>query len=227
MDETSLDQTAATTKMVEPYDMFSLFFRPGRFFASQNVYNSDSYAIMALLCYSITRSIDRIDKEIARDSFGVRRSALDTLEQIGLFDSWAVFWVIVVVVGAIGAPFIWWLGGWWYGLRVRWSGVTAPDMRSVRLIYTYSALVQSLPMLLMTLASTFLYANYAEDYASDSPVALIILIFPFWALITSYVGVRTSFPVSRWKALFWFLIGPLLLYLFGFVALVAGLLMME
>lgn len=227
MDEASLDQTTATTKVIEPYDMFSLFFRPRRFFASQNVYNSDGYAIMALLCYSITRSIDRIDKEILRDSIGVRRAALDALDGIGIFDSWIVFWVVVVVLGAIGAPFIWWLGGWWYGLRVRWSGVLAPDMRSVRLVYTYSGLVQSLPMLLMTLASTFIYANYAEDYASDSPVAFIILIFPVWALITSYVGVRATFPVSRWKARFWFLIGPLLLYLFGFVALFAGLLMME
>ena len=58
-------------------------------------------------------------------------------------------------------------------------------------------------------------------YASDEMYSMVTLVFPFWSLVTSYIGVRSLFDVIKWRALLWFLILPGILYFlaFGLLAL--------
>jgi hypothetical protein len=119
-------------------------------------------------------------------------------------------------MGLIGAVSLWYLGGWWYNLRVRWSGVPSHDKRQGRLIYIYSGLVEALPSLSYALLATAIYANYQAAWDAEELWSSLLLVFPFWSVVVSYRGVRTSFPVKPWPARLWFLILPSLMYVFAF-----------
>jgi hypothetical protein len=106
-------------------------------------------------------------------------------------------------------------------VRVRWSGVAAPDRRLARLVMAYSAFVHSAPLVVATAISTFFFASYAEAFDADESYSLVLLAFPFWSAVTSYSGVRSVFGVSGWRPRLWFLILPCLLYLVAFGVLAA------
>src|SRR5918996_492524 len=161
-----------------------LFFRPRWFFQSVN---------------------------LAQTELGRARPAWDTFAPM-LTGSWASFWTFVVLIGALGAVFIWYLGGWWYNLRLRWSGAGDFARREGRLVYTFAGLVPAIPGLAYVLGGTLLTTDYQTLWNADEAWALLLLAFPFWGVIVSYLGVRTRFAVRPGPARVWFLILPLLVY---------------
>jgi len=76
-----------------------------------------------------------------------------------VIDSWAGFWVLLLVSGAFSGVIAWWLGGWWFALRLRWSGATDPDRRLARLVMVYSAFVFSGPVVFASLVRTLAFEN--------------------------------------------------------------------
>jgi hypothetical protein len=163
----------------------------------------------------MARIIARIDHSFMRAELGQVPAGWDSLETI----SWLGFWGTVVMGGAVSTLFIWWLGGWWYWLRLRWSDAEDPDGYLVRKVYFYSSFVEAAPLLVATLIYTFTYPTYASFYAAEEPYALLLLIFSFWAIISSYIGIRTCFETTRWKRVLWFLVLPILLN-FGALAVI-------
>jgi hypothetical protein len=47
------------------------------------------------------------------------------------------------------------------------------------------------------------------------------VLFPFWSIATSYIGIRTLFAVVRWKAVTWFIVLPAMAYGITLGAIVA------
>jgi hypothetical protein len=86
--------------------------------------------------------------------------------------------------------------------------------------------VYAAPLILYTVVETATYADAVEAYQAESLWPLLLIVFLFWSLVTSYCGVRTLFQVSRWRARMWFMILPGILYgmLLGVVAAVFALL---
>jgi len=203
-----------------PQHLIDLFIRPRKFFAGQLALGKTPYVILVTWCYGISSAIDRIDRELIRAELGSPRPGWDQFGPL-ITESWLGFWVTVLLLGVIGGLFLWWIGGWWYRVRVRWSGVNEPDKRLARLLFVYSSFVHSGPAVALAVAMTMAYPNYAQAYSSDEPYTLLLLVFPFWSVITSYAGVRTLFQVSRWKARIWFVILPCLFYImvFGVIAI--------
>jgi len=56
------------------------------------------------------------------------------------------------------------------------------------------------------------YPDYAAGYAADEWFSTGLLVFPFWSIATSYIGVRALFAVVRWRAITWFVVLPALAY---------------
>jgi Yip1 domain len=195
-----------------PQHLINLFVRPRRFFSSQLAFGQTLYVVIVTWCYGVANAIDRIDQELVRAEVGRPRRGWEQLAPM-ITESWLGFWAWVLAFGAIGGLLLWLIGGWWYRVRLKWSGAHEPDKRLARLVYVYSSFVQSGPVVAFTLVSTIVYADYAQAYASESSYAVLLLLFPFWSLISSYLGVLTLFEVSRWKARIWFVILPGLLYI--------------
>jgi hypothetical protein len=194
-----------------PQHLINIFIRPRRFFSSQLALGQSLYVILITWCYGAASAIDRIDQELIRAELGQPQRGWERLSPM-ISESWLGFWVWVLIFGAIGGLLQWLIGGWWYRVRLKWSGAHEPDKRLARLVYVYSSFVESGPALALILVSTVVYADYTQAYASDSPFSALLLVFPFRSLISSYLGVRTLFQVSRWKARVWFVILPCLLY---------------
>ena len=127
--------------------------------------------------------------------------------------SWLVYWPVVIAAGVVGAAFIWYVGGWWYNLRLRWSGAGEFDKRQGRLLFTFAALVAAIPTLGYTIVATAVFPDYLAAWTSEEPWSAVLLIFPFWSLAVSYRGIRAMFPVRTAPARLWFVILPGLAYL--------------
>ena len=199
-------------------DLGSLFIRPARFFRDRDL-DVRAWYLPALLCTGLTSASSRIDQNLMRADLGQARPGWDTFAPI-LLQSWGAYWAFVLVAGLIYAAFYWYLGGWWYRVRLRWSGAHSADRREARLVMAYAALVMSAPTLVYMVMQTVSFPDYGAAWESESLLPILILIFPFWAVYTSYRGVRTRFEVGKWKARVWFLILPSLVFLvlFGVVA---------
>jgi len=126
-----------------------------------------------------------------------------------ILGSWPLFWLFVLSVGVVSALLLWFIGGWWYNLRIRWSGAGAHEERAGRLVYVFSGFVVALPVFAYTAIATGLYDNYGAAWIALGNWSLLFLVFPFWSVLVSYLGVCTQFPVSIRGARLWFLILPI------------------
>jgi hypothetical protein len=206
--------------------VIELFFKPRRFFADQVTLWKTRYVIAVCWVTGVSGSIDRISQELLEADL---KGELGSASAIEFVSPWPNYWGIVLVLGALSGFFQWWIGGWWYGVRLGWSGAKDADPRLARLVYIYASFVYAAPLVICTLAETAAFGNAIEAYQSESLWPLLTIVFLFWSLATSYSGVTTLFEVSRWKARMWFLILPAILYLLlvGAFAMLGALFMPE
>ena len=166
--------------------------------------------LLVTWCFGASNAIDRIDKRLMRAELGQARP----WESVSPFvvESWLGFWPWVLATGAVSGALVWWVGGWWYGVRLRWSGAMDLDKRLARITFVYSSFVVTGPAILLAIGKTVAYPSYAVAYAADEWFSVGFVLFPFWSIVTSYIGVRTLFAVVRWKAITWFIVLPAMVY---------------
>lgn len=203
-----------------------LLLRPTRFFGGLARNRVDPRAIIAIWIVGASFAMGRLDRMLIQADMGRARPASDTLLPM-LTESWTGFWMLLLLGGALWAVFSWYVGGWWYGLRLRWSGVASPPALEPRLLHTYSTLVTALPSLVYAIVVTLVFDSYADAWASDESWSTSLLVFPFWSVVTSYRGLsRWYHPIRPWAARVWFIILPCAVYLvvYGLIALASGIL---
>jgi hypothetical protein len=134
-----------------------------------------------------------------------------------IIGEWTSFWFISIIGGFISAIFIWHLGGWWYRMRLRFSGAVKPDKRKARYVYIYSSFVYAAPAVLIYLILTASFKSYAEAIEEGIVFYLPMIGFLFYSIFTSYFGAREVFNVSKWKGRLWFIILPGFFYCMIFI----------
>jgi len=174
-----------------PRHLVDLFVRPRSFFSRNLALGHTPSVVLVTWCYGISNAIDRVDTELLRSELGRPRPGWELLGPL-VAESWLGFWLWILAGGALGGLFLWWVGGWWYRLRLRWSGAAAPDKRLARLLLVYSSFVFAGPAVVAAVIRTLAYPNYAAAYAAEEWFSVLPIIFPFWSIATSYVGVTTS-----------------------------------
>lgn len=196
-----------------------LFLAPRRFFRSVTL-DAGNFWLAAIWLEGITSVMNRIDQKLLGAEFG-RTSGVDFATS-----SWLRYFGFVLVAGVFAGAISWWLWGWWYKIRVRWSGADDPDPRRARLVFVTSAFVLTAPMLLYTAVLPFFYPDYRTAYVEETGWSLLLVAFVVWSVIVSYHGVLASFEVVRWRARLWFLILPLAVYaiILGAFGVVLGIL---
>src|SRR5690606_26428870 len=122
-----------------------LYFRPTRFFQSHSLDRGRGW-LLAIFLVGVAGAMDRIDQNVIRAELGRPRPGWDAFGP-WVTGSWLAYWPFVIGAGTLGAVFIWYIGGWWYNLRLRWSGAGEFDKRQGRLLFTFAALVAALPTL--------------------------------------------------------------------------------
>lgn len=178
-----------------------LFFRPRTYF--QHYVVSHTPALTAFFCwtYGIAVVIDHLDRRTLTG-----RSAVAS-------DDWNTRWVYVAVVGAVSGLFAYLLGGWWYRVRLRWSGAIDPEPYLVRRIYIFASQIIALPTIVLEVIERGRFPTpSAAAEGADWWLYVAFLVFPFWSVWVSYCGARTAYELRRAASLFWFLILPAAFY---------------
>ncbi|MEM8642779.1 MAG: hypothetical protein AAGG51_28755 [Cyanobacteria bacterium P01_G01_bin.54] len=206
---------------LKPHHFLKLLFQPRQFFSGRFGLSAKPYVLLVAWVYGMHHVMEGLNRQLLRFETGLSESR----ELIELIAPWPLFWLVVGAMGAIAAVVAWQVGGWWYCLRLRWSGAINPEPRLARLIFMYSGFIYTSSNLAFVLWQTFRQSDYIYAFEDENKLAFLFLIFPFWAMISGYHGIRANFKVSRWKARFWFIALPCALYLINFAWLVLQLLL--
>ena len=195
----------------------TLLIRPKSFFKEQFVQRINVHENLALVFFGLGLGLDRMDRQYIKMDLGGRTEALDTL------NSWPLYWLIAVVGGAIGGYIAFMIGGWFYDVRIKWSRGSG-DLTKSRNLYLFANFWLYTTIVVMSLISFFTY-DLPYDPFTAYPIweilsAILILTAVFYSIYISYTGVRSVTDAKKGLAIFWFIIAPVLYYLFSFSALI-------
>ncbi|MEO1129645.1 MAG: Yip1 family protein [Planctomycetota bacterium] len=191
---------------LEPLWFLYLFFRPRRFFEH---FGSRQWLVLTIVCallFGLASAVDRIE---TRGSLGRIPSVVSS--------SWAVYWAGVAFSGLLSAILVFFIGGWWYRVRLRFSGARGVDAMRARRVYVFAAQVYAIPSLIYAVLMPLFYATPQDAWDQTPWWVIFMVIFPFWSFTVSFIGVRTVFDVKPLRAAFWFLALPV-----GFTLLTFG-----
>jgi hypothetical protein len=220
MDSAQISAAAAATAAppvgrslpLAPRHLVDLFLHPGRFFLSGlHLGHLPSVLLVGLVC-GMASTLDRIERTMIRVDLGAARPGADALGG-AILESWLPLWTLVTLVGAISGLVLWFVGGWWYRVRLGWAGARNPDPGRARHVYIYASFVYAAPMILLLAVQTTLFANYVEAWNAESLWITAFLVLPFWSVLVSYRGARTLFDLDPGRARLWFAALPAAVYL--------------
>jgi hypothetical protein len=149
---------AAPPSLLSPAGFYLLLLKPARFFSdARRLDRKPEVALVAWLS-GIEYALGRVKTSIFKAELGRPMGGWGTLGP-WLSESWIHLWAFILGTGAINAVVLWYLGGWWYRKRLAWSGATGVDARLPRVVYVYQDLVYSVPVLLVLVMQTLLFAR--------------------------------------------------------------------
>ena len=199
--------------------LFYLLFRPTKLFRHFVIDELPLLTVLAFYLFGVASVTERLDARILRDDARGRSTFA------ALADSWASYWTAGLVGGVISAALLARIGGWWYRKRLEFSGAGDVNLALVRRVYVFASLVWAVPALLYRVWTSAAYSTPRAAGQGDDLGGLVLIVFLFWSLVTSYRGVTTAFVLRPGAARLWFLILPAGLYavvLLAFLGLMAA-----
>ncbi|MEO0770404.1 MAG: hypothetical protein AAFY72_13415 [Cyanobacteria bacterium J06649_4] len=206
-----------------PGHFIKIFLDARAFFSPVAALGHQSYLALACWMVGSALAITRLEQQLIKAEVGASDINLNIVQ---LMLQWPIFWPVALSLGLVAGWLVWVVGGWWFRMRIKLSGVSDPDPRMARLVMIYAGLVSAVPQLLFVSWWTLVYEDYLVAYAQDIFLTVLLFCLSFWELFSAYRGVRTLFGVDKWRARLWFIILPACLYLmtFGLVTLIFALL---
>jgi hypothetical protein len=200
-----------------------LFIKPKTFFAEHQSTHNKLNIFIAAFCYGIYHTLNRFDELLLKESFNRPWPGWELLSPL-VDGPWTDYWLFLLVIGFFAAIVAYYLGGWWYWVRLKLAAKIdtgneaeegpPPDKKTARLIYIYSQFVMGFPPLMMLAAQTLIYNNYRQAWSADLGWFAVLALLPYWSCLVSYHGAMHYNPqLSKAKAMVWFVICPALSYL--------------
>ena len=176
-----------------------LYLRPRRFFEH---FGPRPLGVLTFCCSWL------LGMAIAYDRIETR--SMTSPAMANLQTSWLLYGAGIVFGGAISGLFAYAIGGWFYRVRIRWSGAREVDSKAARRVYIYAAQVHAIPTLLFVASLPVWYAT-PKEAMEQTPWWVFIpnVGFIVWSYWVSFTGVRTVFDVGPVRSLIWFLVLPI------------------
>lgn len=199
--ELALAPPEPSTKPLAVLWLVYLFFRPRTFFQNFVIHSTPGLTALCAWVYGVSAAFDTIESRLMPETAP------------GLADSWRTYWALALALGAVEGAFFFAIGGWWYRVRLEWSGASNPAPALARRVYLFASQVLAIPWIAMKASDTAAYESPgAAVAAAGSWWGAVAIVFPVWSCWNSYVGVRTAFVVRRGAARLWFFILPCAFY---------------
>ena len=149
--------------------------------------------------------------------YGIGSAADNLTGSLQDYTSWSEIWIIVILGGVFSGAIGYYIGGWFYNIRVGWSKGKR-DINMSRNINLFTSLPVSLTSILMLLLNQLSYGeDYLNYYYSDASAVDVAFFFVFvvaiiYSIRLSYKAVREAMHVEKKRAIGWFIVAPAILY---------------
>lgn len=193
------------SKPWEPWWLLRLVFSPKKFFA-ENLPGAPDIAVNFIV---MTVGVALVAQRMAETTSNAVISAKMT-GAVGAKvpdTTWMAFWMSATIGGMFGGWLRYLIGGWWYRVRINWSGDWKANSEYARVVFIHSELVWAAPVLMGLVYETIAYATPTAA-AGQSMVGLIVIPAMLYSYYCSFRGVIESFDVGEMKAAAWFLVLP-------------------
>lgn len=214
LDEKKADGTvaavAAAPAQIAPTDKVNIFqyfkecFTNFPKFAKEHlVTKSPKYLILAIWIFGMGNAADRLTSSNS--------------------SNWGEVWAIILIGGILAGAVAYYIGGWFYHVRVGWSKGKG-DIETARNIYTFSSLaiaITSVGALLfnwMAYGDDYFVTYYSDSSTVDTLFALLALAAIIYSIVISYRAVREVMHVEKGRAIGWFIVAPAIFYVAIFAA---------
>lgn len=185
------------------------------------------FAIITIFLFLFFWWVDRAEKILIK-SFGESANPL----YADVAANWSGYWLLVLLGWFLAGGMMYLIGGWFYGVRVRWSKWKL-EWNAHRNIYVYSFFFVALANMLVAVGDTFTYSSPGETYLSEDFVypifESITLIFLFLtmghSLFISYKWVMLIEWVRKLRAIIWFIVLPALMTISTIILMVSALIL--
>lgn len=198
-----------------------LFLKPKVFF-QKNLFDSKekpAYFILAIIIFGIGNGIDRLDGRMTKFDLQGNFTALERV------NNWPTYWIIAILGGILGSILLYFIGGWFYNVRLKWSKGTS-DIKKSRYIYLYSGVVLYAVIIMITIILMFINPKPYDIEGSfnlwDQISLFLVFFFAFYSIYVSYSGVRTITDADKSRARLWFLILPIIFYALVYAVAIIG-----
>jgi hypothetical protein len=201
--EASLEPTGLVDEAVE------LLLRPGRFFRALSERRLRGLWVVFALLAGLSSAADRIDQRLLFADLlpGGRRSGVEAVT-----GDWAAYWIAVASGGLVLAVPLYWIAGWWLGIRTRWSGAARVDWALARQIEVFATAVFAVPWLVWAGIETAWFESYRASFDSGEFLELYLFGTLVWSSWVKYRGMSATHEVRQGRAIFWLLALPLAFY---------------
>ncbi|MEM8960391.1 MAG: Yip1 family protein [Acidobacteriota bacterium] len=184
--------------LYHPERMFQLFVRPRAYFQDPHKVRRGPYAFLLALVAGIAWTVERL-------ALGPRAP---------ITSGWPGTWMWGSLVGlGVGVIVIWFLRGFWWHLRLRWSGASRPRVGESQAAFAHTTFVWALPTLVALGLDTFTFAAPGDSAAATRMWSLLAYCALLWSCYVSYRAARSLFQINRRASRLWFLYLPLAVYL--------------
>lgn len=212
----SEEQIIKIDSVISPRQIAKLYFKPKVFF--RDFIKLDmKYIHFATYLVAVFFVMDRIDVRILT---ALSSDTPNYSSYSFVLENWLNYWLVVIGIGGIASFIVWFFYGWWYEVRLKWSGVQKPNSILVRQVNVIQWLIVALPVVLVTIIQTFIYDNYLNTFFSDEIVSsFVISFFSIYSCWTNYLATKVLFLADK-RAILWFLILPMASYVLAIIALI-------
>lgn len=134
--------------------------------------------------------------------------------------NWPVYFAWTFINAFVNGHLYYYVCSWWYCVRISASGGGNYDRRRARVIFLFTTLASSIPLLMLELYMCSYFDSPGEMRLSFGKVGsglaanffLVSFIIEFWAVTLSYRALRAVFDIKPGVTLFWFLLLPVAYY---------------
>ncbi len=173
---------------------------------------------IAIVLFLIGAGMDRFDTQL------LKLEIRGDYELLGSLNVWWIFWIGSITLGLTVGWIGYYLGGWFYDLRIGWSRGKS-DIKTSRHLFMYSGLIFYVYIFLISIMNTFVFEvpHQISDEVSiyELLIAILLILMLVYSVVVSYIGVTTVTNVNKSKARFWFLVCPLLFYVIAYSFLIS------
>jgi len=169
---------------LSPKNIYNLLFHPSRLFAPNVFIRSKFWTLFVTFPFFITY---------------ILTSRLFSFNEC--FSPIATKLTVIMLVTLLSSAFTWYIQGWFYNLRVKWSGAIDHDKTEGKITMVYIIFIERIFIICLLLFSS-----------KDSLILYLPIhdILNWYISILNYFAIKSKFGVQGIKPIVWFLITPMI-----------------